>query len=121
MLATIMRFQSFAFALYGVAFFLVPDFTMDTIFGWDTMSFFPRALGATLIGVAWLEWRGIDRFAADRSLVWPFVAIPTLLLVGLVWEQTAGTYEGTDLFYWVSVAVTAFFAVTVGWAATRSE
>ena len=121
MLTTIMRIQSFVFAVYGVTFFLVPDFTLDTIFGWETMSLFPRAIGAIFLGVAWLEWKVADRLAERRDLVWPFVAIPTLILVAFIWEQAAGTYEGSDLFFWVSVAVTAFFAVTVGWSATRSE
>ena len=121
MLTTILRLQSFVFAVYGVAFFLVPDFTMDTIFGWETMTLFPRAIGATFIGIAWLEWIGTDRIAEDKSLVWPFAAIPTLILAAFIWEQAAGTYEGSDLFFWVSVAVTAFFAITVGWAAIRSE
>ncbi len=121
MLTTIMRIQSFVFALYGVTFFLVPDFTLDTIFGWETMSLFPRAIGATFIGVAWLEWNVAGRLAERRDLVWPFVAIPVLILIAFIWEQAAGTYEGSDLFFWVSVAVTAFFSVAVSLAAMRSE
>jgi hypothetical protein len=121
MLTTLMRIQSFVFAVYGVTFFLIPDFTMDTIFGWETMSLFPRTVGAIFLGVAWLGWKVADRLAERRDLVWPFVAIPTLILAAFIWEQAAGTYEGSDLFFWVSVAVTVFFAITVGWAATRSE
>ena len=121
MLTTIMRFQSLVFAVYGVTFFLVPDFTLDTIFGWDTMSLFPRAIGAAFIGLGWLEWNVTNRISERRDLVWPYVAIPTLLLIGFIWEQAAGTYEGSDLFFWVSIALTAFFALAVGLAAIRSD
>jgi hypothetical protein len=121
MLTTIMRVQSFAFAAYGVAFFFLPDFTLDTIFGWETTSSFPRVLGALFIGVAWLEWNISSRVADRREQVWPFVAIPALILIALIWEQAAGTYEGSDLFFWVSVAVTVFFALSVSLAAMRAE
>ncbi len=121
MLTTIMRVQSFAFALYGVTFFFVPDFTLDTIFGWETMSLFPRVLGAVWIAIAWLEWAVTSRAAQGGDLVWPFVAIPALILIALIWEQVAGTYQGTDLFFWVSVIVTGFFTVAVSWAAVRSD
>jgi hypothetical protein len=121
MLTTIMRIQSLVFAVYGVTFFLVPDFTLDTIFGWETMSLFPRVIGAVFIGVAWLEWNVTNRIAEHRDLVWPFVAIPTLILIAFIWEQAADTYEGSDLFFWVSVAITAFFALGVSLAAMRSE
>ncbi len=121
MLTTIMRVQSFVFAVYGVTFFLVPDFTLDTIFGWETMSLFPRVIGGVFIGVAWLEWNAASRIAERREQVWPFVAIPTLILFAFIWEQAADTYEGSDLFFWVSVAVTAFFALGVSLAAMRSE
>jgi hypothetical protein len=121
MLTTIMRIQSLVFAVYGVTFFLVPDFTLDTIFGWETMSLFPRAIGAAFIGLAWLEWNVTNRLAERRNQVWPFAAIPTLILVALIWERAADTYEGSDLFFWVSVAVTGFFALGVSWTAIRSE
>ena len=121
MLTTIMRIQSLAFAIYGVTFFLVPDFTLGTIFGWETMSFFPRVAGATFIGVAWLEWNVTNQLAKRREQIWPFVAIPSLILITLIWEQAANTYEGSDLFFWVSVGVTAFFALALGLAAVRSE
>jgi hypothetical protein len=45
----------FVFAGYGRTFFFVPDFTLGTIFGWETMSLFPRIVGAGFIGLAWLE------------------------------------------------------------------
>ncbi len=121
MLTTVLRIQSFVFAVYGVAFFLIPDFTMDTVFGWEVMTLFPRAVGATFIGIAWLEWIGAERIAAAKDLVWPFVGIPALLLATFVWERAAGTYEGSDLFFWVSVAVTVIFTLAVGMAAARSD
>jgi hypothetical protein len=44
-----------------------------------------------------------------------------LILIYFTWEQAAGTYEGSDLFFWVSVALTVFSSVGVGMAALRSE
>lgn len=121
MLTTVLRIQSFVFAVYGLAFFLLPEFTMDTVFGWEVMTLFPRAVGATFIGIAWFEWVGAARIAEDRTLVWPFVGLPALIFAAFVWERAAGTYEGSDLFFWVSIAVTVVFTVAVGMAAVRQD
>ena len=121
MLKTMMRIQSVVFAGYGVTFFLLPDFTLGTIFGWDTMSTLPRIIGAAFIGLGWLEWNVANRITERRDLVWPYVGVPVLILVALIWEQAAGTYEGSDLFFWVSVVLTVFFSVSVTIAALRSE
>lgn len=109
MLTTMLRVQSVVFAGYGVTFFFVPDFTLGTIFGWETMSLFPRIVGVGFIGLAWLEWNVAKRISERRDLVWPYVGVPVLILIGFIWEQAAGTYEGSDLFFWVSVALTVFF------------
>lgn len=121
MLTTVLRIQSFVFAVLGLAFFLLPEFTMDTVFGWEVMTLFPRGVGAAFIGIAWFEWVGTDRIAEDRALVWPFVGLPVLIFAAAVWERAAGTYEGSDLFFWVSIAVTVVFTVAVGMAAVRQD
>ncbi|MFV1962691.1 MAG: hypothetical protein ACC658_12780 [Acidimicrobiia bacterium] len=121
MLTTIMRIQAAVFVAYGLTFFFVPDFTLGTIFDWETMSLFPRTLGATFVAMAWVEWNVASRLSERRDLVWPFVAAPALIFVAFVWEQAAGTYEGSDLFFWVTIALTVFFVLAVGFAATRAE
>jgi len=113
MLLTIMRLQIVAFAIYGIGFFFVPDFTLDTVFGWDTTTSLARGLGAAFLVLAWIEYNITTKLADRMDLVWPFAVLPALLLVGFLWEKAADTYDGTDLFFWVTVVVTVFFAVTV--------
>ncbi len=113
MLLTIMRLQVAAFAIYGIGFFFIPEFTLDTVFGWDTTTSLARGLGAAFLILAWIEY-GITTKLADRmDLVWPFAVLPALLLVGFLWEKAVDTYDGTDLFFWVTVVVTVFFSVGV--------
>jgi hypothetical protein len=35
-------------------------------------------------------------------------------MVAFIWDRVAGTYEGSRLFFWVSIAVTGFFFAVVG-------
>lgn len=114
-LTAILRFQALAFVVYGLAFLLAPDFTLDSIFGWEgTETIFVRVGGAAFLGLGWFDWLVADRLESRMEMVWPLVLVPTLLLIVTVWQRLAGNYEGTESFYWVSVAVTAFFAVSVG-------
>ncbi len=114
-LAAILRFQAIVSVVYGLAFLLAPDFTLDSIFGWEgTETIFVRATGAAFLGLGWFDWLVANRLESRMEMVWPLVLVPALLLIGTVWQRLAGNYEGTESFYWVSVAVTAFFAVSVG-------
>ncbi|GMQ92966.1 MAG: hypothetical protein BMS9Abin12_0443 [Acidimicrobiia bacterium] len=116
MLLTIMRLQVAVTGIYGISFFFAPDFTLDTIFGWETTTSIARAVGAAFIVLAWIELNVTKKLSERLDLVWPFAALPALLLVGFLWEQAADTYDGSDLFFWVTVVVTLFFAIgiTVG-------
>ncbi|MFV1970245.1 MAG: hypothetical protein ACC683_04465 [Acidimicrobiia bacterium] len=119
MLLTIMRLQIAASAIYGISFFFVPDFTLDTIFGWETTTGFVRAVGAAFIVLAWIEFNVTKRLSERLDLVWPFAALPTLLLAGFLWEKLADTYDGSDLFFWVTVVVTLFFAIGISASARK--
>lgn len=116
-----MRFQAVVFAIYGLSFFFIPDFTLDTIFDWDTSSYWARGLGAAFIAVAWLEWYIAAKLEERRDLVWPFVLLPALLLVGAVWEKVADTYDGSDAFFSMVVVVTLFFTILIGGAAWYAQ
>lgn len=116
-LILVLKIQAVVFLVYGLSFLLAPDFTLDTVFGWsgaDTL--FPRMVGATFLALAWFDWLVARRIEWRLDLVWPLVLAPVLLLVTLVGVRIADNYPGTDLFYWVSIAVTVFFAATVGWS-----
>ena len=63
----VMRLQAIAFAIYGLTFFFIPDFTLGTIFDWDTTSFWARAVGAIFIPLAWLEWNIAARLEERRA------------------------------------------------------
>lgn len=118
-LGTVMRIQAIAFFAYGALFLLIPDFALDTLFGFETDSFWPRGFGAAFLGVAWAEWNVVDRLDERLDLVWPFALIPGLLLVVFLWERAAGTYQGTDSFWWVNLIVSLVFFVAV--IATRPK
>ncbi len=120
-LRSAMRFQAVVFAIYGLSFFFIPDFTLDTIFDWDTSSYWARGLGAAFIAVAWLEWYIAAKLEERRDLVWPFVLLPALLLVGAVWEKVADTYDGSDAFFAMVVVVTFFFTILIGGAAWYAQ
>ena len=109
-----MRVQAVVTAVYGVTFFLLPDFTLDTIFGWETETFWPRGIGAIFLAVAWIEWNLLDRVGEILTAAWGFVVLPVAIFIAFVWERAAGNYDGSDLFFWVSIAVTIVFAGWVG-------
>ncbi len=117
----VLRLQAVAFAIYGLTFFFIPDFTLGTIFDWETTSYWARTVGALFIALAWLEWNIAARLEERGDLVWPFALVPALLLVGIVWEKVADTYDGSDLFFWVTFAVTVFFTIAVGGAAWYAQ
>ena len=116
-----MRIQSIAAAIYGVSFFFFPDLVVGTIFGWDTSSSWARAVGGLFMAIAWLEWNVAAKLAQRRDLVWPFVLVPASLLAGIVWEKAVSTYEGSDLYFSMVVAVTLFFAILIGGAAAYAQ
>ncbi len=109
-----MRVQAIVTAVYGVTFFLIPDFTLDTIFGWDTDTFWPRGIGAIFLAVAWVEWNLLDRLADVMTAVWGFVVLPAAIFVAFVWERAADNYDGSEFFFWTSIAVTVVLAGWVG-------
>jgi len=111
------RLQAIVFVGYGLAFLLAPDFTLDTIFGWEGVeTFFVRIIGVTFLGLGWLDWLVANRLELRLDMVWPLAFVPAMLLIVMVAVNAAGNYEGTDLFFWVSLGVTGFFALTVGGA-----
>ncbi len=114
-LALVLRIQAVVFVGYGLSFLLAPDFTLDTIFGWEgAQTMFARMVGAAFLGLAWLGWLIATHLESRLDMVWPLVLVPVLLFAVLVGEKVADNYQGSDLFFWVSVGVTVFFAVAVG-------
>lgn len=114
-LVMVLRIQAIVFVAYGLSFLLAPDFTLDTIFGWEgAETLFGRMVGATFLALGWFDWLIASRLDSRLDLVWPLVLVPALLLAVFVAVKVAGNYEGSELFYWVSVAVTVFFTVAVG-------
>ncbi len=124
-LAMIMRVQAVTFAVYGLALFLIPEFLLDTVFGWENPElFWARAVGVPLVGVSLLEWSVVAQIHSRKDLVWPFVAIPGLYVVGFLWSQFAdelSDVEGHEVFFWVSFGVAAFFFVALSWARAVAE
>ncbi len=120
-LRTVMKVQSVAFFAYGAAFLLIPGVVIGTLFGYEVESFWPRAFGATFLGVAWAEWNVADRVQERLDLVWPFAFIAGLIAVVFLWELAAGTYPGTASFWWVNLIVATVFFVMVIAARPRPE
>lgn len=120
-LTLIMRIQTIAFLGYALGWLLVPDLVNDGIFGWDTETFWARGLGAVFLAVAYGEWQVIGKLEERLDLVWMYAVIPIGILVALLWERLAGTFNGTDLFFWVSVGVTVVFGTAVAAARVTVE
>ena len=124
-LAAVMRIQAIAFAAYGVALFLVPEFLLDTVFGWENADlFWARGLGAPFLGLSLLEWNIAANVRSRQDLVWPFVAIPGLFVVGFLWSDFADELSGADgheVFYWLSFGVAAVFFVAMAWARATAD
>ena len=115
-LAFVLRIQGLVFAVYAVAFLLLPDFTLDTVFGWAGVDLvWPRAVGAAFAALAWIDWLVAAKVESRLDLVWPLVAVPALLIVVFVWSKAADAYQGTDAFWWTSIVVTVVFTAAVGW------
>ena len=121
LLAVLMKLQMFTSLIYGVAFFVLPVWTLQTIFSFDQLPpiTWPRGIGATFLAIALSEYLCLRHLSERLDEVWYFVAFPGLLMLGLIWDRLAGTYQGSGLFYWVSITVTAFFFLTVGGARLR--
>lgn len=124
-LVMIMRAQAIAFAVYGLALFLIPEFLLDTIFGWENAElFWARAVGVPLIGIALLEWNIASQIDSRMDLVWPFVAIPGLFVVGFLWSEFADELSGArghEVFLGLSFSVSVFFFLVVAWARAAAE
>jgi len=120
-LSTLMKIQMITFLVYGLAFFVLPAWTLRTIFAFDQLPpiNWPRGIGAIFLAITLGEYFCLRSLSERLEEVWFFVAVPGLLLLSFIWDRIAGTYQGSELFYWVSITVTAFFFLTVGGARLR--
>jgi hypothetical protein len=121
LLSTLMKIQMIAFLIYGVTFFFIPAWTLQAIFAFDQLPplTWPRAIGGMFLAIAFAEYLCDRRLSERLDLAWFFATIPGFLLVAFIWDRVAGTYGGSELFYWVTIAVTAFFFIAVGGSRLR--
>ena len=114
-----MQIQAVAFLAFGLVLFLVPDW-YNSLFGWeDSDVTLGRIIGGTFLGVGLIEWRVSP--SPDRGTVMPFAIIPTLFVIGGVWDRAADTFAGTDGWFWFNFGVSAVFAILMWAAVARSE
>ncbi len=110
-----MQIQAVAFLAFGLVLFIIPD-VYNELFGWeDADTVLGRLIGATFIGLGWVELN-----SARRGDALPFAVVPTLLVLAFVWEMTADTFAGPDEWIWFNGGVSAAFAVMM-WAAVFSD
>ena len=116
LLATLLKVQALAFLIYGLTFFLIPAWTLQTFFGFDKLPtlIFPRVVGAVFLAIVLAEYFCIRRLSERLEFAWFFTLVPFLMFIAFIWERAAGTYEGTAFFYWSSFFVTLFFTVVIG-------
>ncbi|MGD8520370.1 MAG: hypothetical protein PVF56_04425 [Desulfobacterales bacterium] len=116
LLSILMKIQIIAFLIYGITFFFIPAWTLQAIFAFDQLPplTWPRAVGGMFLAIALAEYLCDRRLSERLDLAWFFSIIPGFLLVSFIWDRVAGAYQGSELFYWVSVVVTAFFFVAIG-------
>ncbi len=121
-LSLVMKLQAVVFAAYALAFVLLPDFTLDTVFGWSGVDlFWPRGVGVAFVGLAWLAYNVATNIESRVDLVWPLWAVPALYVVVFVWMRAADSYQGTDAFWWTSIVVTGAFTLAIGWFRMAAE
>ena len=105
-----MQIQGVAFLLFGLVFFLIPDI-YNELWDWEGAdSILGRIIGAAFIGLGWIELKSLAD-TPDKSTVLPFAVVPTLLVVAGVWERAAGTYDGSDNWFWVNMGIGVGFAL----------
>lgn len=113
-LSLLMKVQIFAFLVYGIGWFLLPQFALGTIFGFEEIPdmVHVRMVGALFLGITYLEYM-VDRKLSERlDLVWGFVLVPALLFAVLMLQYN--DLQDNILFFWVSVVVTVFFSLGIG-------
>lgn len=116
-LAVIIRIQSIALVIYGVTFTFLPDFTTDTLFGWEGVDLtWVRSSGIAFLILGWAAWLVASRLEGRLDLVWPLVILPGGYLVAFLAERATDVYQGTDSFWWTNLVVVAFFFVALLWA-----
>ena len=117
----VLQIQAVAFAVYGVAFFLIPEQVNEGIFGWAGADpILGRVIGATFIGAAWIEVMVAQGIETSPKMAYPFALIPILIVIAFVWERVVDTY-GSDLWWWTNFLVALAFALLVGGAALAAN
>ena len=117
-LSLMLKIEMAAFLLYGLAFLFMPDYTLTFIFGFEESTMplvgWPQVTGAAFLGIAILGYM-TDRHLHERlDMVWGFVAVPLLIMVAYLWQMIADIYVGSQIFFWITIAITAFFVLVVG-------
>ena len=115
LLSIMMKIQAIAFLIYGLLLFLIPAWTLQSIFGFEKLPplIYLRIIGGLFLAIVLAEYLCFRRLLELLDLTWFFVAAPGFMLVAFIWEGVAGTYEGTSFFYWSSIFVTLFFTVVI--------
>ena len=110
-----MKIQAIAFLIYGLLLFLIPAWTLQSIFGFEKLPplIYLRIIGGLFLAIVLAEYLCFRRLLELLDLTWFFVAAPGFMLVAVIWEGVAGTYEGTSFFYWSTIFVTLFFTVVI--------
>ena len=115
LLSTMMKIQAIVFLIYGLLLFLIPAWTLQSIFGFEKLPplIYLRVTGGVFLAIVLAEYLCFQRLLERLDLTWFFVAAPGFMLVAFIWEGVAGTYEGTRFFYWSSIFGTLFFTVVI--------
>lgn len=106
-----LRIEAAVFLAFAIGWSFAPGFVNDSILGWETETFWPRVMGFGFFGLAWGSWRTAGLLRERMDLVWVFALVPLGYLIAMVWEKVADDYVGSDRFWWVTAAITAFFGV----------
>lgn len=115
-LTTLLQIQMVTLLVYGLTFFLVPEWTLGTIFSVADQPppVWPRVIGGLFLAVTYFEYLLLKDVEGHLEMVWVLFLVPFLLLLAFLWEWGAGGNMGSDLFLYVSLGVTGFFTLGVG-------
>ena len=114
-----LQLQCAAFVLFGLALMLVPGPFLEGVYRMDDAGdvAWVRLLGATLLGVGYLEWVVLSNLDGNVAIARAFVGVPLLLTAALIYVLVDGTDVFNAFFGWSSLAITGFFTLGHLWFA----
>ena len=112
-----LQLQMAAFLFFGLALGAVPGPFLEGVYGMDDAgdTAWVRCFGATLLGIAYMEWTLIQNLGNNLAMARSFIGVPLLLTIVFVFTLIDGTDVYNDFFNISSLAITSFYTLGHVW------